>query len=50
VRQWTTSTLLGDFAMDAAWRQVGHRVTTVRWEGGRMVPIVPGQAGADSSD
>ena len=50
VRQWTTSTLLGDFAMDAAWRQVGHRVTTVRWEGGRMVPIIPGQAGADSSD
>lgn len=50
VRGWTTSTLLGDFAMDAAWRQVGHRVTTVRWEGGRMVPIVPGEAGAGSSD
>ncbi|HYT26478.1 MAG TPA: ABC transporter substrate-binding protein [Actinomycetota bacterium] len=38
-RQWTTSTLLGDFALDAAWRQVGHRVTTVRWQGGRMVPL-----------
>jgi ABC-type branched-subunit amino acid transport system substrate-binding protein len=35
---WATSTLLGDFALDAAWRQVGHRVTTVRWQGGRMVP------------
>jgi ABC-type branched-subunit amino acid transport system substrate-binding protein len=39
VPQWATSTLLGDFALDAGWRQVGHRVTTVRWQGGRMVPI-----------
>jgi branched-chain amino acid transport system substrate-binding protein len=39
VPQWTTSTLLGDFALDAAWRQVGHRVTTVCWQGGRIVPI-----------
>lgn len=39
VPQWATSTLLGDFALDAAWRQVGHRVTTVRWQRGRMVPI-----------
>jgi branched-chain amino acid transport system substrate-binding protein len=39
VSKWTTSTLLGDFALDAAWRQVGHRVTTVCWQGGRMVPI-----------
>ncbi|HYY81601.1 MAG TPA: ABC transporter substrate-binding protein [Actinomycetes bacterium] len=37
--RWATSTLLGEFALDAAWRQVGHRVTTVRWQGGRMVPI-----------
>jgi ABC-type branched-subunit amino acid transport system substrate-binding protein len=36
---WSTSTLLGAFALDAAWRQVGHRVTTVRWLGGRMVPL-----------
>lgn len=36
---WATSTLLGDFALDADWRQVGHRVTTVRWAGGRMVPL-----------
>jgi ABC-type branched-subunit amino acid transport system substrate-binding protein len=41
IAQWETSTLLGDFALDAAWRQVGHRVTTVRWHGGRMVPIAP---------
>ncbi len=39
VPQWSTSTLLGDFALDAAWRQVGHRVTTVRWRSGQMVPI-----------
>jgi ABC-type branched-subunit amino acid transport system substrate-binding protein len=39
--RWETSTLLGDFSLDAAWRQIGHRVTTVRWLGGRMVPIAP---------
>jgi ABC-type branched-subunit amino acid transport system substrate-binding protein len=37
--QWATSTLLGDFALDADWRQVGHHVTTVHWQGGQMVPI-----------
>jgi ABC-type branched-subunit amino acid transport system substrate-binding protein len=42
VARWATSTLLGDFALDAAWRQVGHRVTTVRWRGGRMVPLAAG--------
>jgi ABC-type branched-subunit amino acid transport system substrate-binding protein len=35
---WRTSTLLGDFALDGSWRQVGHRVTTIRWRDGRMVP------------
>jgi hypothetical protein len=44
VRQWTTSTLLGDFALDDGWRQVGHRVRTIRWRHGRMVPV--GQAPA----
>ncbi len=39
VLHWTTSTLLGDFALDAAWHQMGHRLTTVRWHGGRMAPI-----------
>lgn len=42
VVRWATSTLLGDFALDAAWRQVGHRVTTVRWQGGDLVPITAG--------
>lgn len=36
---WATSTLLGDFVLDGAWRQVGHHVTTVCWQGGRMVPL-----------
>jgi ABC-type branched-subunit amino acid transport system substrate-binding protein len=36
---WTTSTLLGGFALDDAWRQVGYRVSTVRWQGGHMAPI-----------
>jgi branched-chain amino acid transport system substrate-binding protein len=39
--RWETSTLLGEFSLDAAWRQIGHRVTTVRWLDGRMVPIAP---------
>ena len=39
VQQWATSTLLGDFALNAAWRQVGLRMTTIRWESDRMVPI-----------
>jgi ABC-type branched-subunit amino acid transport system substrate-binding protein len=42
VVNWASSTLLGDFALDAAWRQVGYRVTTVRWLGGRMVPLPTG--------
>ena len=42
VVNWASSTLLGDFALDSAWRQIGHRVTTVRWLGGRMVPLPAG--------
>jgi ABC-type branched-subunit amino acid transport system substrate-binding protein len=45
VVNWASSTLLGDFALDAAWRQIGHRVTTVRWLGGRMVPFPAGCPG-----
>ena len=36
---WATSTLLGDFALDDAWRQIGHRVTTIQWHSGRMAPL-----------
>jgi branched-chain amino acid transport system substrate-binding protein len=38
--QWTTSTFFGDFTLDPDWHQVGHRITTVRWQRGRMVPVV----------
>ena len=50
VRQWTTSTLLGDFALDDGWRQVGHRVRTIRWQHGRMVPVGQAPAGAVGLD
>jgi ABC-type branched-subunit amino acid transport system substrate-binding protein len=46
LRQWTTSTLLGNFALDDGWHQVGHRMRTIRWQHGRMVPV--GQAPADT--
>jgi hypothetical protein len=37
--QWTTSTFFGDFTLDPTWRQIGHRITTIRWQRGHMVPI-----------
>jgi ABC-type branched-subunit amino acid transport system substrate-binding protein len=46
VRWWTTSTLLGDFALDGGWRQAGHRVRTVRWQRGRMVLVGQAPTGA----
>jgi len=40
---WATSTLLGDFELDDAWRQVGHCLRTIQWRGGRMIPLaLPG--------
>ena len=36
---WASSTMLGDFELDDAWRQIGHRVTTIQWHGGRMIPL-----------
>jgi branched-chain amino acid transport system substrate-binding protein len=36
---WSTSTLLGGFTLDAAWRQVGHRMTTIQWRSGQMIPL-----------
>jgi ABC-type branched-subunit amino acid transport system substrate-binding protein len=35
--QWRTSTLLGDFELDADWRQVGYKMRTVRWHHGRRI-------------
>jgi branched-chain amino acid transport system substrate-binding protein len=50
VRRWRTSTLLGGFTLDAGWCQVGHRVRTIRWQHGRMVPVDHGATGASGLD
>jgi hypothetical protein len=50
VRRWKTSKLLGGFTLDAGWRQVGHRVRTIRWRHGQMVPVDHGAAGASGLD
>ena len=47
---WRTSTLLGGFALDAGWRQVGHRVRTIRWQHGQMIPVDHGATGASGLD
>jgi ABC-type branched-subunit amino acid transport system substrate-binding protein len=39
ITQWRTSTLLGSFQLEADWRQVGHRVTTVRWYHGQLARV-----------
>jgi hypothetical protein len=50
VRRWRTSTLLGDFVLDAGWRQVGHRVRTIRWQHGQMIPVDHGATGTSGLD
>ena len=47
---WRTSTLLGGFTLDAGWRQVGHRVRTIRWRHGQMVLVDHGATGASGLD
>jgi hypothetical protein len=37
VKRWQT-TLLGDFALDEWWRQVGQSPITIEWRGGRQDP------------
>jgi len=39
VQSWQTSTLLGDFALDESWRQVGHKTHTIHWQQGLQLPI-----------
>jgi hypothetical protein len=46
VRRWRTSRLLGGFALDAGWRQVGHRVRTIRWQHNQMILVDHGATGA----
>jgi hypothetical protein len=50
VRRWRTSRLLGGFTLDAGWRQVGHRVRTIRWRHGQMVLVDHGATGASGLD
>ncbi len=40
IRSWETTTLLGPFALDASWRQVGHAAITTQWHNGRQVPAL----------
>ena len=39
LQRWRTSTLLGSFALDQSWRQIGHTTRTVRWRDGRQEPV-----------
>jgi hypothetical protein len=41
---------MGGFALDAGWRQVRHRVRTIRWRHGQMVPVDHGATGASGLD
>ncbi len=37
---WKTTTMLGSFALDRSWRQVGHTPTTIRWQDHRQVQAI----------
>lgn len=39
VQRWRTTTLLGGFALDASWRQVGYTPAAVQWRGNRLEPL-----------
>lgn len=36
IRRWKTTTMLGNFALDQSWRQIGHTPITIEWRGGRQ--------------
>jgi len=36
VRRWHTTTLLGGFALDSSWQQVGYTPAVVQWRHGRL--------------
>lgn len=38
IKRWKTTTLLGDFALDESWRQVGQSPITIEWRRGRQKP------------
>lgn len=37
VRRWKTTSLLGPFELDEAWRQIGHKPLTIEWRNGEQV-------------
>ena len=39
VHRWQTTTLLGAFALDSSWRQVGYTPVVVHWHRGRLDPL-----------
>jgi CheY-like chemotaxis protein len=39
VHRWRTTTLLGAFALDSSWRQVGYTPVVVQWRHGRLDPL-----------
>ncbi len=36
LKRWKTTTMLGNFALDQSWRQIGHTPTTIEWRRGRQ--------------
>ena len=38
LKRWKTTTLLGNFALDESWHQIGHSPITIEWRGGRQHP------------
>ena len=36
LNRWKTTTMLGNFALDESWRQIGHFPITIEWRGGRQ--------------
>ena len=39
LNRWKTTTMLGDFALDESWRQIGHTPTTIEWRRGQQEPV-----------
>ena len=36
LNRWKTTTMLGNFALDESWRQIGNSPLTIEWRGGRQ--------------
>ncbi len=38
LNRWKTTTMLGNFALDESWHQIGHSPITIEWRSGRQHP------------